>query len=135
MMDDEIIRKSYTDRRRKGAYAGLAGFTQNSQFKNHKQVENALLALPAYALHKNVVHKFPRRVTRVFWRNWQLSCDLMDVSNWSSANNGIKFILIAQDCFSRKAYTYFLRDKTGKSSNWTKVSISRNGNHSAVSAC
>ena len=41
-----------------------------------------------------------------------LQVDLLDLSNLSSANSGIKYILLAIDIFTRKAFAQPLKNKS-----------------------
>ena len=45
----------------------------------------------------------------------QWSADLMDMSKFSDENNGVKYVLVAIDTFSKYLYLRPLTDKTGKS--------------------
>ena len=66
-----------------------------------------------YTLHRPIVRKFPRRKTIVAGPNQQIQADLVDVSGHARHNENHKFILTAIDVFSKKAWAFPLKNKTG----------------------
>ena len=105
------IKRAYNNKRLKGAFTGLPAFIQANNYKSPKKVRKALQELKSYTLHKRVLHKFPRRVTRVFFPDYQWGADLMDVSNVSKYNRNVKYILLIICNFSKYIWTYPLVSK------------------------
>ncbi len=66
----------------------------------------------AYTLHKNVRKNFPRNKTFADTIDACWQCDLMDCSAIAQYNNGMRFILLVVDVFSRFAWTVPLQNKT-----------------------
>jgi len=66
----------------------------------------------AYSLQKRVQRKFKRRRVIVQGIESQWDGDLMDVKNIAKYNDGVKYILVLQDVFSRFIFTEPMKDKT-----------------------
>ena len=108
------VGSKYTDLRLAGSFNALSGFLRNhKEFHDSKEVHKELMKLDSYALHLPVRHKFPRRKIIVNFPLEILSGDLKELGKLSRHNNRYRFILILVDNFSRKLYTYLLRNKTG----------------------
>src|ERR1700730_15422375 len=86
-----------------GSFTSVKNLTKYSS-SNINDVKAFLEAQDAYALHKPIRRKFPRRKTISLGidRIWQL--DLADVTNISRHNDNYKFILTCIDCYSRYAF-------------------------------
>lgn len=70
----------------------------------------------AYSLQKKVRRKgFKRRRVVVQGLDYQWEADLADVQNLSEHNDGIKFLLVIVDVFSRFLWIRPLKDRKGKS--------------------
>ena len=80
-----------------------------------RPVLEALLREEAYTLHRPVTYKFRRRRILAGGPFDQFQCDLVDVSAYKKANNGIKFLLCCVDVFSKYAWVRTLKNKTMKS--------------------
>ena len=68
----------------------------------------------AYTLHKPVKRRFPTRATLTSAPNVQYQADLMDMQKYKRQNNGNVYILVIIDVFSRKLFTFPLKNKCGK---------------------
>lgn len=66
-----------------------------------KEVEEWLSGQDTYTLHKQVKRKFPRNRVIVFEKDEIWSVDLLDVTNLSQWNDGIKYLLTVIDVFSK----------------------------------
>jgi len=110
------IRRSYLNQRFSGSFSGLSGFLKNrKKWTSKAEVERTLRKLRGYALHKPIKKKFKRRKIMSFFINDVWGADLKDISTYSRENNNYKFVLIVIDCFSKKAYTVPLKNKSAKS--------------------
>lgn len=67
-----------------------------------------------YTLHRAVKRTFKRNRVIVEGINRQFDADLADMSSMAKQNNGIKFLLIIIDVFSRYLHVVPLKSKTGK---------------------
>lgn len=65
-------------------------------------------------LHKPIRKRFSRRRVVSLSVDSIWGADLIDVQKYSRMNKGIKYILVVIDIFSKYAWAYPLRDKTGR---------------------
>lgn len=108
------IKRAYLNPRFPGSFSGLTGFKKSGNRKEPvKQIENVLKTIPAYTLHRSRRIHFPRRVVYAPYINAQWGMDLMDISKFSKANNGMHFLLTAIDIFSKRGYIQPLKNKSG----------------------
>lgn len=77
-----------------------------------KAIEQYLSNKEGYSLHKRVQRKFKRSHIIVQGIDTQWDADLMDVQNLSKFNDGVNFILVMQDIFSRFIFTVPIKQKT-----------------------
>ena len=62
-------------------------------------------------LHKPARKHFERRSVQAFGNNDIWAADLLDVSNISEDNDGVKFLLVVDDVYSRYATVIKLKSK------------------------
>jgi hypothetical protein len=103
----------YLAPRRPSALGGQRKFTDAVPRAKRVQAEEWLKGQDAYTLHKPARVRWNRRPTIVAGVGEQAQADLMDVRSHREANNGITFILTVVDVFSKKAWAYPLRSKSG----------------------
>jgi len=108
------IRRNYTNTALPGSYSGQSGFLKNTKHKDKKLVQDELRKLDGYTLHKDIRKKFPRRKIKLLFINNLWSSDLKDVKKYSKQNNGINYLLIVIDAFSKMAYVEPLKKKDAK---------------------
>lgn len=77
----------------------------------YEQVRNWLQNQDAYSLHKPVRYKFKRNRVISQGIDYLWDMDLADVTNITDHNNGIKFLLILIDVFSKHLWVEPLKDK------------------------
>lgn len=91
---------------------------QDPDFRNAKldQIQSALESLPAYSKHQQLKNReFPKMTTRSDDVNERWQVDLMATDSLKpELNNGVRFLLIIIDVFSRSIIVTPLKDKTGK---------------------
>ena len=76
-----------------------------------KDVQNYLKSKDSYTLHRVTKKKFDRRVMLAPKPGVIISCDLADMRELSKYNNGVKYLLICIDIFSRFAKVISLKQK------------------------
>ena len=109
------IRRTYVNTRMSGAFSGLNSFVKNRRkWKDKREVENELLKLEAFGIHRPVRKNFRRKRVVVHFINELWSCDLASVSKYAKENNGTNFLLIATDALSKKLYVRPLKSKNSK---------------------
>ena len=79
-----------------------------------KQLYEWLSKQDVYTSHHPIIHRFARRrvVTRGLNDVWDV--DLMDMSNLAKYNDGVHFIAIFIDIFSRYLYVELMKNRTTK---------------------
>lgn len=82
---------------------------------SRKEAQDFLMKQDAYTLHKPVRLKFPSRLTLAYFKQDLWQADLLDMKNIADHNNGVKYLLVVIDVFTRFAYVEPLKDKTAKS--------------------
>jgi hypothetical protein len=87
------IKKQYFNPMFSGSYSGLHSFFGSRTLnKSRHQVEHELKKLPEYYLHRPARKRFPRRRVLVFFVNFQIQFDLIDVQKWRKENNGNGYV-------------------------------------------
>ncbi len=104
---------NYFDPRRPGSFGSPALLARYSN-QTMKSAEQFLSGQPAYTLHKGVRRKFARR--RIYAKGIYdlLQCDLADMSQYSSSNGGVRYLLVCICAFSKQLWVAALRTKTSR---------------------
>ena len=87
---------------------------QGKQPPSRKRILKILNDIESYQLHKRNVIKFKRNSFSAPQANYQLAVDLIDFKTFEEYNYGFKYILIAVDIFSKRAYARGLKNKKAK---------------------
>ena len=112
MATTSSIKRVYSNKNLRGAFTGFPAFVKARKYKDFKKVKEALQELESYTLHKRVLKKIPRRVTRVFFANYQWSIDLMSTQNVAKYNRGINYVMVIICNFSKFLITKNLKSKS-----------------------
>ena len=88
-----------------------------------KDVQSWLSGKEAYSLHKPVRRRIKRNSVIVKEINQQWDVDLMDMARIASDNDGVHFVLLCIDIFSRYVWTYPLKNKSGEEVSKAFISI------------
>jgi len=112
---DKLIRDTYFNISKPARFGGSkAKLYKSLKGKVSKGVIDRLLEkTDSYNLHTPLRKNFPRRKYIVSGINAMWQIDLTDLQQFSSENNGFKYILLCIDTFSRKAYGVPLKTKSG----------------------
>lgn len=108
------LEKHYYNAEDPGSFGGAARLSKASGIPL-KITKQWLRSQDTYNLHKPVRFKFQRRKVLAFGIGELMQCDLMDMSKFSKFNQGIKFILVAIDVFSKYGYAVPLKNKNADS--------------------
>lgn len=103
----------YSDSANPGGLSGVERFfKQSGQKSTRAQVTTHLSGVPAYTLHKPRRYKFPRNkfIIKGIDDLWQ--GDLADMSALSQSNDGVKYLLVVIDCFSKFMWVQPINHKT-----------------------
>ena len=119
LLMDDVLREIYYDPSHPAGYSGLEPVYKAAKKKlptlKRNQVQLWLKKQDTYTLHKPSRRKYNRNRVTVFGIDEQWQADLVDVSSISRYNKGIKFLLTCIDVFSKSAWVYPLKDKSGTS--------------------
>ena len=117
---EEYLKKIWCDLRHPASFARPSKISQvvkrEGKFKigRHK-IKTFLQNQDAYSLQKKIKRRgFKRRRVIVQRIDYQWEADLADVQNLSKDNEGIKFLLVIVDVFSRFLWVRPLQDKKAK---------------------
>lgn len=112
----EKLLQIYLSPKNSGSFGGINRFyrSERNKVSSASKTKELLETLDVYTVHKEIRKKFPRN--RVILTNLQrqLQVDLADVKKYKSENDGVRYMLVATDCFSRKCSVQPLKDKTGE---------------------
>ena len=113
------LKRLYNDAKFPASFAGKNRFTNaiQSRYPNVKanDVEKALRATDSYTLHK------PTRRTPLYRRiytkgiNYLYQIDLVDMTKFANENDGYKWLITCIDTFSKKAWSFKMKNKTANS--------------------
>ncbi|OOZ36869.1 hypothetical protein BOW52_10520 [Solemya elarraichensis gill symbiont] len=92
-----------------------------------KDIKQYLSNKEGYSLQKRVQRKFERSHIIVQGIDTQWDADLMDVQNISKFNDGVNFILVMQDIFSRFIFTVPMTHKTASEVSMALKSVFEGG--------
>ena len=116
--DEKFLKSLYYNVKQPTAFAHEEILWENIKLHDRnitrKQLQEWLSHQDVYTTHRRVIRRFPRRriVTKGLNDLWD--SDLMDVSNLARHNNGITFIGIFIDVFSRYLYAVPMKNKSTK---------------------
>ena len=103
----------YDDVRSPGSFGGIHNLMRYSG-RSEREVKTFLSGRDAYMLHKPRRIRIPRRKTYSKGIADLYQIDLADMSNISSYNDGVRYLLTCIDVFSKKAWAVPVRTKTGR---------------------
>jgi len=112
-------KKLYTDPTFPGSFGGKRLFYREVRklypFVKYIDIEKFLIGNDTYTLHKPV--KKPRLYRRVYTKHigYLFQVDLVDMRQYSNENDGFGWIITCIDTFSKKAWVFKIKDKTGMS--------------------
>lgn len=114
--DADYLKKIYTDPKHRTAFTSAAKLWKYIKLHGkditRKQLKNWLSEQDVYTSHHPIVRKFPTRKVVTHGINDVWDVDLMDVSNLAEHNDGVRFIAIFIDIFSRYLYAEPMTDKS-----------------------
>lgn len=117
---EQYLKKIRYDPRHPGSFAGatkLYEIVKKEGIYNIglNRIKEFLQNQDAFSLQKKVRRRFKRRRVIVQGIDYQWEADLADVQNLSEYNNGIRYLLVIVDVFSRFMWVRPLKDKKAQS--------------------
>lgn len=117
MKAEEYIHSIYYDPTHPASFSGPAKLHREIKKKGYTlslaKVKEWLKGEETYTLHRPLRRKFKRNKVYVPRIDHQWDADLMDMSQISTYNDGVTFVLLAIDIFSRYVWTAPLKTKQG----------------------
>ena len=114
---NDILKSIYTDPGNSAGFSSLQKLLSKAKTVNpeitKKDVANFLNSQDSFTLYGVNKRNFLKRPVYVPGPNSIMGADLMDMSNFSEFNQGVKFILVTIDCFSRYIDLRLLKNKQG----------------------
>jgi len=111
---DEEVKQNYITPGHPTAYSGV---NQIYQFYGGHvsipRIKKVLSGVEGYTLHKEF-HEKPRNITYKHFKRYQFQMDLVEVSQFSDKNDGIRYLLNCIDIFTRFAFVRPIKDKSSK---------------------
>ena len=111
---DNLLKSIYYDASHEAGFGTLEKLVAASKLSK-SVVLSWMRRQPTYTLHKSrrktikPVHSY-----RISGPSIQFQADLVDYSKYASSNRGYKFILMIMDIFSKKAWSFPLKTKSGR---------------------
>ena len=111
---NNLLHSIYYNPNHVAGYSSLEKLVAASKLKKGV-VRKWLSRQPTYTLHRNRRKTFkPLHSYKVSGPNVQFQADLVDYSKYENWNRGYKYILMVMDIFSKKAWAFPLKNKTGR---------------------
>ncbi|KAK3929788.1 Putative uncharacterized transposon-derived protein [Frankliniella fusca] len=111
---NELLWKLYTKPPSKSLFRSKETLRKNTNLKD-SVLENFLLKQPVYTTFRSARRRFPTHGYDTLSKSGQLmQLDLLDLSKFSSENDGVRYLLVVIDAFSKKLYVRALKNKYSK---------------------
>ena len=112
---DEYLKEIYTNPENEAGFASAGRLYHAAKEElpaiSLHDVKEFLKTQNSYTIHKQARHRFPRGKVISNGLNAQYDIDLADVSNIASQNDGMNFLIVMIDVFSRFAYAEPIKRK------------------------
>ena len=103
----------YFDPKVPGSYAGASTFQKHHPQYKLDDLYHILGQYRSYTLHRNARRRFPRNKTYTGGIDSLWDIDLTDMQSHADVNDGYRYIFLAIDVFSKKAWGIPIRSKNG----------------------
>ena len=116
---ETYLKTIYYDPSHPGSYSGLDKLYREIKREGRyhikrKELKEWLKSQETYGLYHQVRRRFKRPQVMVAGVGIQADADLMDMTQLSKYNDGVKYVLVVIDDFSRRVWTRPLKSKNGK---------------------
>ena len=113
-----LLKKLYYSPKNAGSFGGVEKLWREASKYDERirisDVENWLRKQDTYTMFRQAKRKFPRLKILVDRIDEQWQADLMDMSWFMEDNDGVKYLLVIIDLFSRYVWVRCLKNKDGK---------------------
>ena len=115
---NKYLKSIYYNPKHPGSYSGPTKLLRvvRQEGKNYSlgQIKKWLSGQETYTLHRSVQHRIQRNKVVVDGIDDQWDMDLMDMGSLAKYNDGVHFVLLCIDIFSRYVWLYPLKSKQTK---------------------
>ena len=108
------LQTKYYDPKSESSFGGKNRLVKHSK-QNKKKVDKWLTFQDTYTLHRPIRKNFKRRRVITGSIGYQYQVDLVDVRKFSTWNNGMNYLLMCIDCFSKFGYAKPIKTKKSPS--------------------
>ena len=113
---DEYLASIFYDPKKPGSFSGPRALykavkTEGKRVISMGKIMKWLKSQEVYTAHRRMVRKFKRNKVQVDHIDEQWDMDLIDMIDYAKENNGIKYVMVAIDIFSRYAWAQPLENK------------------------
>lgn len=113
----KTIVSNYTNPSHPTAFAGVGNLRRFYKGQaSAKEIDAALSSIYTYPMHRGTKKQSPRNPFYIYQLRQQLQMDLIDVQPLAEKNNGVKYLLIGIDSFSKFIWVVPMQNKEGKTS-------------------
>lgn len=112
-MTEAHLRRAYTTPGEKVAFSGLTNAKREYPRLKERQISDVLSSVHTYTLHREVKRVNVFNPFFIYNLRQQIQIDLIDVSKLQEYNNGVCFLFVAIDCFSKKTWIIHQKNKRG----------------------
>jgi len=107
------LKRSYISPGHPIAFSGInAVYKYYNPHLTIKDIETVLSEIENYTLHREF-HSNQRNPSYSHYKRYQWQCDLVDIRNLSKENDGVNYLLVCIDTFTRYAFIRPIVNKTG----------------------
>ena len=113
---EEYLASIYYDPRKAGSFSGPKALykavrADGKRVLSMKKIKNWLKSQDVYTMHRRTVRKFQRNRVYVEKMDAMWDVDLMDMTAYAEENDGVRYVLVAIDVFSRYGWGVPLKTK------------------------
>jgi len=115
----DYLTSIYYDPKKPGSFSGPKALykavrAEGKRIISMKKIKTWLKGQEVYTMHRRVVHKFKRNRVYVEKMDDMWDADLMDMTHYAKQNDGMRYVLMVIDVFSRYAWAIPLPTKQAK---------------------
>jgi hypothetical protein len=108
------ISYAYTTPANPSAFSGINNVERHFPNKKRAEINENLASINSYTLHREVKKVRTRNPFFIYVKRQQIQMDLIEMGNLARFNNGTRYLLVAIDCFTKKAWVVPMKNKTAK---------------------
>ena len=99
-----LARQAYISPGEKSAFSGLTNLKRNFPHLSRRQLDDVVSSIYSYTLHREIKRVPTFNPFFIYQLRQQIQIDLIDIHSLADSNDGIRFLFVAIDCFSKKLW-------------------------------